>query len=140
MSQLDESEPHDLSLTLAMFLAVQLIHVACSCGFAHIGQGCQACAPAELSIHFEWLPWPLGAVFLGFHLLWRGQVYCLAPEALVFRLVGFYSISTFVGYFMPNLFLYKLSVLFQTIWFSMSTQFNRQKHLYFKLLSLLKQF
>ena len=38
-------------------------------------------------------------------------------------LVGFYGISTFVGYLMPNPFLYKYSVLFQTIQFSMSTQF-----------------
>ena len=38
-------------------------------------------------------------------------------------LVGFYGISTFVDYLMPNPFLCKLSVLFQTIQFSMSTQF-----------------
>ena len=37
-------------------------------------------------------------------------------------LFGFYGISTFVGYLMPNPFLYKKSVLFQTIQFSMSTQ------------------
>ena len=53
---------------------------------------------------------------------------------------GFYGISTFVGYLPPNLFLYKQSVLFQTIQFSPSTQFNCQKHFYFKLLSLFKQF
>ena len=35
----------------------------------------------------------------------------------------FYGISTFVGYLTPNPFLCKLSVLFQTIQFSMSTQF-----------------
>ena len=34
---------------------------------------------------------------------------------------------------MPNPFLYKLSVLFKTIQFSISTQFNGQKHFYFKL-------
>ena len=44
-------------------------------------------------------------------------------------LFGFYGISTFVGYLMPNPFLCK----FQTIQFSMSTQFNCQKHFYFKL-------
>ena len=38
-------------------------------------------------------------------------------------LVWFYGISTFVGYLTPNPFLCKLSVLFQTIQFSMSTQF-----------------
>ena len=47
--------------------------------------------------------------------------------------VGFYGISTFVGYLTPNPFLCKLSVLFQTIQFSMSTQFNCLKHFYFKL-------
>ena len=41
-------------------------------------------------------------------------------------LVGVYGISTFVGYLTPNQFLYKLSVLFQTFQFSMSTQFNCQ--------------
>ena len=55
-------------------------------------------------------------------------------------LIGFYGISTFVGYLMPNPFLYKYSVLFQTIQFSMSTQFNYQKHFYFKLFNLFKQF
>ena len=42
------------------------------------------------------------------------------------RLVGFNDISTSVGYLMPNPFLYKLSVLFQTIQFTMSIQFNCQ--------------
>ncbi len=53
---------------------------------------------------------------------------------------GFYGISAFVGYFMPNTFLQKQSVLFQTIQFSMSTQFNCQKTFYFKLFSFVKQF
>ena len=47
-----------------------------------------------------------------------------------FGLVWFYGISTFVGYLMPNPFLYKKSVLFQTIQFNMSTQFNYQKYFY----------
>ena len=47
--------------------------------------------------------------------------------------VGFYGISTFVGYLTPNPFLCKLSVLLKTIQFSISTQFNCQKHFYFKL-------
>ena len=55
-------------------------------------------------------------------------------------LFGFYGISTFVGYLMPNPFLYNKTVLFQTIQFSMSTEFNCQKHFYFKLFSLVKQF
>ena len=45
---------------------------------------------------------------------------------------GFYGISTLVGYLMPNPFLCK-SVLFKTIQFSVSTQFDCQKHFYFKL-------
>ena len=61
-------------------------------------------------------------------------------QPLVGWLFGFYSISTFVGHLMPNPFSYKQSVLFQTILFSMSTQFNCQKHFYFKLFSLFKQF
>ena len=47
--------------------------------------------------------------------------------------VGFYGISTFVGYLTPNPFLYKQSVLFQTIQFSISTQFYCHKHFYFRL-------
>ena len=38
-------------------------------------------------------------------------------------LFGFYGILTFVGYLMPNPFLYKWTVLFPTIQFSISTQF-----------------
>ena len=51
---------------------------------------------------------------------------------LVGWLVRFYGISTFVGYLMPNPFLYKKSVLFKTIQLSMRTQFNCQKHFFFK--------
>ena len=58
-----------------------------------------------------------------------------------FFLFGFYGISTSVGYFlMPNPFLYKDTVLFQTVQFSLSTLFNCQKHFYFKLFCLFKQF
>ena len=46
---------------------------------------------------------------------------------------GFYGISTFVGYLKPNPFLCKKSVLFKTIQFSISTQFNYQKHFHFNL-------
>ena len=56
-------------------------------------------------------------------LVWFGLVW----------VVGFYGVSTFVGYLMPNPFLCKWSVLFKTIQFSISTQFNCQKHFYFKL-------
>ena len=51
-------------------------------------------------------------------------------------LFGSYGISTFVGYLMPNP---SLSVLFQTIQFSICMQFNCQKHFYYKLFSLVKQ-
>ena len=47
--------------------------------------------------------------------------------------VGFYGISALVSYLMPNPFLCKYSILFQTIQFSISTQFNCQKHFHFKL-------
>ena len=40
-----------------------------------------------------------------------------------------YGISTFVGYLTPNPFLCKQSVPFETIQFSISTQFNCQKYL-----------
>ena len=46
--------------------------------------------------------------------------------SLISWLVRFYGISTFIVYLTPNPFLCKLSVLFQTIQFSMSTQFNCQ--------------
>ena len=52
----------------------------------------------------------------------------------------FLWISTFVGYLMPNPFLYNKTALFQTIQFSKSTQFNYQKHFHFKLSSLVEQF
>ena len=45
---------------------------------------------------------------------------------LVRWLFGFYGISTFVTYLTPNPLFCKLSVLLQTIQFSMSTQFNCQ--------------
>ena len=54
-------------------------------------------------------------------------------------LVGFYGISTFVGYLTPNPLLCKKSVLFKTNQFSMNAPFNCQKHFYFKLFSLFKQ-
>ena len=41
-----------------------------------------------------------------------------------FGLVWFYSISTIVGYLMPNPFLYLYTVLFQTIQFSTNTEFS----------------
>ena len=65
-----------------------------------------------------------------------------SSDFYVFRacLVGFYGISTFVGYLIPYSFLYKSTVLIQTIQFSISTQFICQKPLYFKLFSLVKQF
>ena len=61
-------------------------------------------------------------------------------EDKVIWFVGFYGISTFIGYLMPNPFLYKSSVIFQTIQFNMSKQLNCQKNFYFKLFSLFKQF
>ena len=53
-------------------------------------------------------------------------------------LFRFDGISTFVGYLMPNSFLYELFILFQTIQLSMSTV--RQKRFSLKLFSFVKQF
>ena len=50
---------------------------------------------------------------------------------LVSWLVGFYGISTFLDYLTSNLFY--VNTLFQAIKFSLSTQFNCQKHFCFKL-------
>ena len=68
----------------------------------------------------------------------RFLFYC--KDGLVGWLFKFYGISTFAGYLMPNAFFKQITVLFQTIQFSMSTQFNCQKHFYLKLFSLVKQF
>ena len=57
---------------------------------------------------------------------------CVCACVCVVWFLGFYGISTFVGYLTPNLFC-KLSVVFKTIQFSISTQFNCQKHFHFKL-------
>ena len=71
------------------------------------------------------------------HLWWdpkpRNEVICLFVW-----LVEFNCISNFVGNLMPNPFFIQV-VQFQTNRFSISTQFNWQKHLYFKQFSLVKQ-
>ena len=54
-------------------------------------------------------------------------------------LVGFYDISTIVRYLMPNPFLCIQIVLFQTIQFTINTQFKCQKQFYFKLFSLVNK-
>ena len=56
-----------------------------------------------------------------------------------FGLFWFYGISIIVGYLMPNPFLWIQTVRFQTIQFSISTQFKCQKHIYFKLFSLVNK-
>ena len=54
---------------------------------------------------------------------------------------GFYGILTFVGYlFNAKSIFYKWTVQFQTIQFSISTQFKCKKYFYFKLFSFVKQF
>ena len=70
---------------------------------------------------------------------WLGtiNVFQQTPFGWLFE---FYGISTFVGYLTPNPFLCKLSVLFQTIQFSMIIEFKCQKDFYSKLFSLFKQF
>ena len=57
---------------------------------------------------------------------------------LVGWLVGFHGISTFVGYLMPDPFLYKHSVLLQTIQFSLSTEFNCQKTFLFQAIQFIQ--
>ena len=63
-----------------------------------------------------------------------------------FGLIWFYGTSTIVGYLMPNLFLYIITVLFQTIQFSINiifiyTQFYfKQFFLHKYLIQMLKQF
>ena len=69
------------------------------------------------------------------HFILTPRIPSMKEGLSVFRLVGFYGISTFEGYLTPNPLLCKYSVLFQTMQFSMSTQFNCQKHFYFKLFS-----
>ena len=63
--------------------------------------------------------------YLWFGLIWFGMVLCHINHC---RLL------------IPNPFLYKEIVLFKTIQFSISTQFNCQKHFNFKQFSLVKQF
>ena len=46
------------------------------------------------------------------------------PGDLIVCLFGFHGISTFLVYLMPNPFLYKSTVLFQSVQFSISTQFS----------------
>ena len=45
-------------------------------------------------------------------------------------LFGFYGISTIVGHLMPNPFLYIKTVLFQTVQFSINTQFKCEQVLF----------
>ena len=49
-------------------------------------------------------------------------------------LVGFYGISFFVGYLMPNPFLYKYSVLFQAIQFSQTVLIQTIKKVLFQVI------
>ena len=49
-----------------------------------------------------------------------------------FGLVWFHGTTTIIGYLMPNPFLYIETFPFKTIQFSISTQFQCQKQLYFK--------
>ena len=65
-----------------------------------------------------------------------------SPSCCIFFIVclfGFYGISSFVGYLMLNPF-YTNKQIYQTIQFSISAQFDCQKHFYFKQFSLVKQF
>ena len=64
----------------------------------------------------------------------------MTPECSAIKygwFVGFYGKSTFVGYLTPKPFYVNNQFYFKQS--SMSTQFNCQKHFYFKLFSLFKQ-
>ena len=96
-----------------------------------------------LGIHFSTLifirspSWRGGIGIRWLYPLQKGKIF--PKNECPVCLLGFYGISAFVGYLTPIPFFIQI-VLFQTIQFSMSTQFNCQKHFYFKLLSLVKQF
>ena len=60
------------------------------------------------------------------------SVLFISLSCKLFGLVWFCGISTIVGYLMPNPLLYIKTVLFQTIQFSISTQFQCQRQFYFK--------
>ena len=66
--------------------------------------------------------------------------YCWIIHTGTACLFGFYDISTFVGYLMPNPFYTNKQLYFKQFILGISTQFNCQKHFYFKLFSLVKQF
>ena len=53
-------------------------------------------------------------------------IICLQTLCLFVCLFGFSGISIFLGYLIPNPFLYKETVLFQTIQYSISTHLNCQ--------------
>ena len=55
-----------------------------------------------------------------------------------FWLVRFYGTSTFVRCWTPNPFLYKQSVLFRTIQFNISTQFDYQKKFLFQVIQFIQ--
>ena len=55
--------------------------------------------------------------------------------------IGFYGISTFVGYFNAKSIFYVNNLFYlKTIQFSISTQFNCQKHLFQTIQVICKQF
>ena len=60
---------------------------------------------------------------------------CVCVKYIWFDLFGIYGILTIVGYLIPDLFLYIQTVLFQTMQYSISMQFNVQEF-YFKQYSL----
>ena len=86
-------------------------------------------------IRFGWVLWHINPCKL-FNAKSSLYIYI---KYIGFGLVGFYGISTIVGYFMPNPFLYISTVLFQTIRFSINAQFKYQKHFFFSLFSLINK-
>ena len=81
----------------------------------------------------------MSSVFLFLFLVFLGDgagVAGVLGVAGFFWVVGFFGVAVIVAGAAGD----SVDVLFQTIQFSMSTQFNCQKHFYFKLFSLVKQF
>ena len=68
--------------------------------------------------------------------IWMVMISLLISDSLCVLLVGFFDFMAYqplLVYLTPNPFLCKLSVLLKAIQFSISTQFNGQKHFHFKL-------
>ena len=103
---------------------------------------CSDCIPPNVLMHYDWdLMGVLDWVHFSMTSYQKETLLILYHFCYSFFLVGwlgFYGISTFVGYLTPNPFLCKLSILFQTIQFRMSTKFNCQKTFLFQTIQFIQ--